>query len=145
MAKKINSKISTEFNYDNKSYFNKYKSNKKFDGLSISSKCNYLNKFHYELEEFENINSANKKSELNNFVYDNTFDLHNILLANYEKQYSNFQVMRESKTHVPNNILVIDFLMILNTIIILLKNQKLLKKYWTVYHHWKMLKKDIIM
>ena len=135
MANKIKSKITTEFNYDNKSYFNKYKSNKKLDGLSISPKCNYLNKFHYELEEFKNINSANKKSELNNFVYDNTFDLHNILLANYEKQYSNFQVMRESKTHVPNNILVIDFLMILNTIIILLKNQKLLKKYWTVYHH----------
>ena len=127
MANKIKIKITTEFNYDNKSYFNKYKSNKKFDGLSISSKCNYLNKFHYELEEFKNINSANKKSELNNFVHDNTFDLHNILLANYEKQYSNFQVMRESKTHVPNNILVIDFLMILNTIIILLKNQKLLK------------------
>ena len=43
--------------------FNKHKNDRKFDGLSFSSKFYYLKEFHDKIEKLKDINSASKNVE----------------------------------------------------------------------------------
>ena len=119
LANKTNSKTKTkDMNYDSKSNFNKYRISKKIDSLSFNSKSDYLKEFHDKLEQLKRIKSTKEKYDRKNLAYDNTSDLCNSLLSNHEHQYID----------ILDKILVIYFLMIMHIVIILVKNQKPLKK-----------------
>ena len=84
---KLKVKKKTDLNYDSRFNFNKYRNNKKFNGLSFTSKLDCLKK-----------KSTKKKLERKNVMYDNDSDLCNSLLVNYEQQNSNLSdEERESK------------------------------------------------
>ena len=74
-------------------------------------------------------------------MHDNASDLYNGLLADYKKQYSDFSD-KKRKGSILNTTLPIYFLLIVNIIIILIKNQKLVKTIKTIYYRWKAMKKN---